>query len=55
MPKIQAFNSNAQIYADFWNISGLDLQVALLLKIYTFILSNKDYDETSQDFKSNYS
>ena len=28
MPKIQAFNSNAQIYADFWNISGLDLQVA---------------------------
>jgi hypothetical protein len=29
MPKAQSFNSNSEIYADFWMISGLDLQVAL--------------------------
>jgi len=29
MPKMQSFNSNSKIYAYFWKISGLDLQVAL--------------------------
>jgi hypothetical protein len=28
MPKTQSFNSNSEIYADCWKISGLDLQVA---------------------------
>ena len=32
MPKTQSFNSNSEIYADCWKISGLDLQVAQRIK-----------------------
>ena len=33
MPKTQSFNSNSEIYANCWKISGLDLQVAPSFKV----------------------